>query len=322
MRGLPTLFGIMISIAAAADDVEPITPIAPPQVDAAKVELGRKLFYDARLSQTNTAACASCHLLERGGADGRSHPLGADARPLDFNSPSIFNAALNYRLNWRGNFRTLEEQNEAVLLDRRLMNTTWEQLLAKLRVDRDYARAFTALYGNGPERTHVLDALASFQRSLVTPNARFDRYLNGDRDALTPEEEQGYQLFKSYGCTACHQGKNVGGNLLQRFGIFYDPFAQRANISDADLGRYAVTRVDSDRHVFRVPSLRNVAVTAPYFHDGGVASLAEAVDIMARAQLGRDLPGKDIDLIVKFLGTLTGEYQGQSLAAQIDRSKQ
>jgi cytochrome c peroxidase len=209
-----------------------------------------------------------------------------------------------------------------VLLDARLMNTTWEQLLAKLRSDQDYVRAFTALYGSGPERTHVLDALASFQRSLVTPDARFDRYLDGQSDALTAEEKQGYELFKSYGCISCHQGRNVGGNLLQRFGVFYDPFAQRANISDADLGRYGVTGSDSDRHVFRVPSLRNVAVTPPYFHDGSAASLTDAVDIMARAQLGRDLPGKDIDLIVKFLGTLTGEYQGRSLAAQIDRSKQ
>jgi cytochrome c peroxidase len=315
-------FGIMISIPAAAVEVEPITPIAPPSIDAAKVELGRKLFDDARLSQANSVACSSCHRIELNGADGRARPPGTDARPLDFNSPSIFNAALNYRLNWRGNFRTLEEQNEFVLLDARLMNTTWEQLLAKLRIDQDYVRAFAALYGSGPERTHVLDALASFQRSLVTPDARFDRYLNGQSDALTSEEEQGYQLFKSYGCISCHQGRNVGGNLLQRFGVFYDPFAQRANISDADLGRYAFTGSDSDRHVFRVPSLRNVAVTPPYFHDGSAASLTDAVDIMARAQLGRDLPGKDIDLIVKFLGTLTGEYQGRSLAAQIDRSKQ
>src|SRR5262245_2574488 len=315
------LFAIMMSIAAGSVVVEPITPIPPPEVDATKVELGRKLFHDARLSQTNTVACASCHQLERGGTDGRSQPLGADARPLDFNSPSIFNAALNYRLNWRGNFRTLEEQNEAVLLDRRLMSTTWEQLLAKLRGDQDYVRAFTALYGNGPGRRHVLDALATFQRSLVTPDARFDRYLNGQRDAISSEEEHGYQLFKSYGCIACHQGVNVGGNLLQKFGIFYDPYMLRGTrVTDADLGRLAITGIENDRLVFRVPSLRNVAVTAPYLHDGSSASLPEAVTIMARVQLGRDLPERDIDLIVKFLGTLTGEYQGRSLAAELDQS--
>jgi cytochrome c peroxidase len=318
---LPMLFALMVSVPAGSVDVEPITPIPRADVDATKVELGRKLFHDGRLSQTNAVACASCHRLEGGGADGRSRPLGADARPLDFNSPSIFNAALNYRLNWRGNFRTLEEQNEAVLLDRRLMNTTWEQLLAKLRDDEDYVRAFTALYGNGPERTHVLDALASFQRSLVTPDAPFDRYLNGQRDAISSEEEHGYQLFKSYGCIACHQGVNVGGNLLQKFGIFYDPYMLRGmRVTDADLGRFAITGSESDRLVFRVPSLRNVAVTAPYLHDGSAASLPEAVTIMARVQLGRGLPDRDIDLIVKFLGTLTGEYQGRSLAAEMDRS--
>src|SRR5262249_4235654 len=259
-------------------------------------------------------ACVSCHQIEKGGDDNRSHALGADGRPLDFNSPTIFNAALNYRLGWRGHFRTLEQENEAGLLDRRVMNTTWDELLPKLRADPNYVRTFTALYGSGPMRPHVLDALATFQRSLLTPNARFDRYLSGQRNAITDDEERGYELFKSYGCVACHQGVNLGGNLFQKFGIFSNPFAERPHVTPADLGRFAITGVESDRHVFRVPSLRNVAVTAPYFHDGSVFSLLEAVDIMARAQLGRDLPALDIYYIAKFLRTLTGEYQGRSLA--------
>ena len=316
---VPMLFALTVSVPAGAVDVEPITPIPRAKVAAAKGELGRRLFHDPLLSQSNTVACASCHRLEKGGADGRSRPSGADARPLDFNSPSIFNVVLNYRLNWRGNFRTLEEQNEAVLRDRRLMNTTWEQLLARLRADQDYVRAFRALYGNSPGRAHVLDALATFQRSLVTPDARFDRYLNGQRDAISSEEEHGYRLFKSYGCIACHQGVNVGGNLLQKFGIFYDPYMLRGiPVTAADLGRFALTGIEGDRVVFRVPSLRNVAVTAPYLHDGSAASLPEAVTIMARVQLGRDLPERDNDLIVKFLGTLTGEYLGRSLADGMD----
>ena len=192
------------------------------------------------------------------------------------------------------------------------MNATWPELLAKLRADADYRAAFKALYG-GPEREHVLDALATFQRSLLTPDARFDRYLRGERDAITAEEARGYQLFKAYGCIACHQGVNVGGNLFQRFGVFYDPFAARGNAGAADLGRYTITGREDDRKVFRVPSLRNVAVTSPYFHDGSAASLAEAVDIMARSQLGRELPRDDIDLIIRFLRTLTGVYRGQSL---------
>jgi cytochrome c peroxidase len=136
--------------------------------------------------------------------------------------------------------------------------------------------------------------------------------------ALEPEERRGYELFKAYGCAACHQGVNVGGNLFQKFGIFYDPFGDPNALSEADLGRLAVTGKEADRHVFRVPSLRNVAITAPYFHDGRTASLEEAVDTMGRSQLGRPLTAQDIDLIVAFLRTLTGEYRGRPLAPDSD----
>jgi cytochrome c peroxidase len=310
----------LIGAAAAWAEDEPITPIRMQGVDAAKADLGERLFHDVALSGSRTVACASCHLLDRGGDDGRSQPIGADGRPLDFNAPTLFNVALNYRLNWRGNFRTLEEHNEAVLLDRRLMHATWEELLPRLRAEKDYVRSFAAIYGDGPTRAQVLDALAAFQRSLLTPNARFDRYLAGERDTITPEEERGYQLFKSYGCAACHQGANVGGNLSQRFGVFSEPMQWRR--TNADLGRFTLTGAEADRHVFRVPSLRNVAVTAPYFHDGSAASLSQAVETMARSQLGRELPSGDIDLIVKFLRTLTGRYQGQSLGARSESESQ
>lgn len=310
----------MLSMPAKSANDEPITPIVPAETNAAKADLGRQLFHDVRLSHSNTVACVSCHRLDGGGGDGRMQSVGADGQRLDFNSPTIFNAVLNYRLNWRGNFRTLEEQNEAVLLDRRLMNTSWKELLPKLRADPDYVRSFVALYGSSPDRAHVLDALATFQRSLLTPGSRFDRYLNGEPGALAPDEERGYQLFKSYGCVACHQGMNVGGNLFQVFGVFSDPVIMRWRGTGASLGRFTITGFESDRYVFRVPSLRNVAVTAPYFHHGAVSSLPEAVDIMARVQLGRGLPVQDIDLIVKFLGTLTGEYQGRSLTAGTDQA--
>jgi cytochrome c peroxidase len=300
-------------------DGEPITPVPPLEaLDPAKVALGQRMFHDVRLSHGDRVTCAACHDLARGGDEGRARSEAGDGRPSDFNASTVFNAALNARLNWRGNFRTLKEQNEAVLLDPRLMNTTWPEVLAKLRADSEYRAAFKALYGGGPDREHVLDALATFQRSLLTPGARFDRYLRGERDAITADEARGYNLFKAYGCIACHQGVNIGGNLFQRFGVFYDPFAARGNLSAADLGRYTITGKEDDRRVFRVPSLRNVAVTAPYFHDGSVASLTEAVDIMARSQLGRELPPEDIALIVEFLGTLTGVYRGQSLATRSD----
>jgi cytochrome c peroxidase len=206
-----------------------------------------------------------------------------------------------------------------------MLNASWPELLARLGADPDYVAAFRDAYPEGLSQATLLDALVSFQKSLVTPNARFDRYLRGDREALTPAERRGYQLFKGYGCVACHQGMNVGGNMFQKFGIF--PVASAPQGSEpleygADPGRYAVTEDERDRGVFRVPSLRNVAVTAPYFHDGGAPTLEYAVTTMARVQLGRTLSAEEIGLIVRFLRTLTGEYQGTSLTAATEEPDQ
>jgi cytochrome c peroxidase len=293
---------------------EPITPVPRDlSLDADKVRLGEMLFDNVRLSRGDVLACASCHLLADGGDDNRALSPGLDGELLDFNAPTVFNAGLSFRLNWRGNFRTLEEHNEAVLLNPRLMNAAWDELLPKLGADEAYREAFATVYGSDPAPAHVLDALATFQRSLTTPDSRFDRYLRGERDAITPAEEHGYQLFKDYGCVACHQGVNVGGNLFQRFGIFHDPFADLP-IRTADLGRFTITGKADDRFVFRVPSLRNVTVTAPYFHDGRASTLEQAVEEMARSQLGRVLTEPEIRLIAGFLRTLTGEYRGRPLS--------
>jgi cytochrome c peroxidase len=294
---------------------EPITPI-PTTADTRpdRIRLGERLFSDARLSRDSVVACSACHHLATGGDDDRALATGLDGRPLDFNTPTIFNVGLNARFDWRGNFRSLEEQNESALLDPRVMHDDWNSLLSELRADATYREAFAASYGGEINRGQVLDALATYERSLVTPNGRFDRHLRGETGAITADEERGYQLFKSYGCIACHQGVNVGGNLFQQFGIFHDPFVGRPVTTEADLGRFTITGDPADRHVFRVPSLRNVALTAPYFHDGSAPTLNDAVEIMARNQLGRTLTRDDIGLIVKFLNTLTGDYQGRSLA--------
>jgi cytochrome c peroxidase len=303
---------------AMAPADEPIAPIPlAVDLDPAKVQLGERLFRDARLSHDSRVACTSCHHLDEGGDDGQVKSIGADGRPLDFNAPTVFNVALNFRLNWRGNFRTLEEQAETVLLAPRLMATSWEELLSKLRADQTYEEAFGAAYGGPPERTRVLDALAAFQRSLITPRAPFDRYLRGESDAIGPEEKRGYELFKSLGCGACHQGVNVGGNLFQRFGVFANPFPYRP-VTRFDLGRFTLTGDAKDRFVFRVPSLRNVAATAPYLHDGSAATLEQAVETMARTQLGRVLAPQEIALIVRFLGTLTGEYRDRPVTDHVD----
>jgi cytochrome c peroxidase len=180
---------------------------------------------------------------------------------------------------------------------------------------------FNTAYAAGLRPANVLDALASFERSLLTPDARFDRYLRGEPQALSAPEQQGYRLFKSYGCVACHQGVNIGGNLYQKFGVFEEPGGRESPAALIDFGRYAVTKVPRDRAVFRVPSLRNVAVTAPYFHDGREPALEGAVDTMARVQLGRTLTPEEIGLIVRFLQTLTGEYHGWSVATSEQEPK-
>jgi len=238
--------------------------------------------------------------------------MGATGTPLRRNTPTIFNVAFNTAYNWDGGVRTLEAHAERVLLSPNLMHTTWPALLAKLQAMPEYLAAFATLYPGRLTPAHVLDALTTYERSLVTPNSRFDRYLRNQPEALSPVERRGYAIFKAYGCVACHQGINVGGSMFQKFGIFQE--APRDPTRPVDLGRFLLTQVPRDRAVFRVPSLRNVAVTAPYFHDGRTPTLETAVTIMARVQLGRTLSQEDIQAIVQFLHTLTGEYQGRSLA--------
>lgn len=244
--------------------------------------------------------------------DGQASSLTAKGTPHPRNTPTIFNVGLSAYFNWDGIADTLEAHAETVLRNPNLMNITWPEVLGRLGADQGYVSGFREAYSDGLTRASVLDALASFERSLETPDSRFDRYLRGERAALTESERRGYRLFKEYGCVTCHQGVNIGGNMFQRFGVFPD---RDVPDPDGDLGRYHVTQVSRDRGVFRVPSLRNVAVTAPYFHDGRAPSLELAVDTMARVQLGRTLRPEEIALIVQFLKTLTGRYQGRTVGS-------
>lgn len=299
---------------AAAQVPEPIAPLPLTiAVDSTRASIGERLFHDVRLAHDNAQSCATCHPLDKGGAQPRRRASAANGEWLSRNVPTIFNVGFNFSFNWDGAFNNLEAHAETVLFN--VMNSTWPELLAKLRADPDYVTAFRATYRQDITPANVLDALASFERSLVTPNSRFDRYLRGERDALSIAEQQGYQLFKSYGCVACHQGTNIGGNLFQKFGVFQAPEPPRPADGVGDLGRYFVTNDGRDREVFRVPSLRNVAATPPYFHDGRAATLEVAVDTMARMQLGRQLTRGEIGLIVQFLHTLTGEWRGKPLPA-------
>ncbi len=305
---LGTAWILVFSGAAVAAANEPIKPLPPsPQLDQRKVRLGERLFNDPRFSGDNLVSCASCHnLYGAGGADPRPHSIGAKGVVSAVNAPSVLNAAHNFRQFWDGRAATLEEQIGFVVVTPADFGTTWDAILAKLKQDAALSSEFRAVYPDGITAKNVTDAIVTFERALPAPS-RFDRYLLGDTSAITADERKGYEKFKAYGCVACHQGANVGGNMFQVFGVIGNYFQDRGNIQPADLGRYNVTKNELDKYVFKVPSLRNVALTAPYFHDAAAPTLEEAVDVMFKYQLGRSASKEDKALIVKFLKTLTAE---------------
>ncbi len=311
--GLAVMVGLSMPLPAAPLD-EALKPLPPvPALDAAKVELGRQLFNEPRLSVNNTLSCASCHHLEAGGADNRPFSVGFDGKPVEINTPSVFNASLNFKQFWNGRVDTLEAQVEQVVISPVEMGSDWKTVVQNLAALPVYQNAFKQAYPDGVTAANVQNALATYERTLLTPNSRFDQYLLGNTEVLTIQEKYGYQRFKDYGCIACHQGVNIGGNMFQKFGVMGDYFKARGNPVESDLGRYLLTKDEEDRHVFKVPSLRNVAVTAPYFHDASAKTLAEAVDVMFKYQLGRNPSQDDKDLIIQFLKTLTGEWAGKPL---------
>jgi cytochrome c peroxidase len=302
---------------ARAQGNEPISPL-PLTVDQdpARVALGARLFADQRLSTGAVASCTTCHPLNSGGMNSEARTLSRDGKKRLRNVPTIFNVRFNLYLNWDGAHESLTTHTDAILQNPALMNNKWPELIARLQGIPEFAQAFKAAYPDGVTRANLIDAFVNYERSLITPNARFDQFLRGNATAITAGELHGYQLFKSNGCITCHQGVNVGGNLMQIFGVFVTPDPLAAAGEPPDPGRFNVTKDPRDQSVFRVPSLRNVGVTAPYFHDGRARTLEEAVKLMGMAQLGRTLSTDDIRLIASFLRTLTGEYNGRSLAAQ------
>jgi cytochrome c peroxidase len=276
---------------------EPITPIPePPPIDPRKVKLGERLFSDPRLSHDNSRSCFSCHDVSSNGASTKRQDVGLDGSSLPFNTLTIFNATLNFRLGWEGKLRTIESDVKAALANPQVMGVNPSEVVARLAADPDLRKEFTATYGSGPDAANMVDAIASFERTLVTPDSKFDRWLTGDAAALSTEELDGYRLFKSLGCVSCHQGVNIGGNLFERHGIFHPLASPKPEI-------------------LRVPSLRNVATTPPYFHDGSAQTLDEAVRKMGLAQLNSTLTDQQVNAIVAYLQTLTGKYRGAPVGA-------
>jgi cytochrome c peroxidase len=299
------------SVEPSDDMVRPIE--VPRGLDARKIALGRKLFYEPKLSHTDQVSCSSCHNLQTGGTDGKARSIGIYGAVGVINAPTVFNCGFNFSQFWDGRAATLEEQIDVPVQEPDELGSNWEEVIGKLKRVPDYVLAFREIYAGNIRSENVKDSIAVFERSLATPNSRFDRYLRHEANSLTAREEMGYRLFQSLGCSSCHQGINLGGNMYQKLGVMAPYFEERGHITKADLGRFNVTGDEHDRHMFKVPTLRNVALTAPYFHDGTAATLEDAVEMMAKYQLGRKLSADEIELIVEFLKTLTGELDGKPL---------
>ncbi|RZF23500.1 c-type cytochrome [Paraburkholderia sp. UYCP14C] len=291
----------------ANEPVQPLPDSLP--TDAGKVALGRQLFIDARLSADNTISCASCHTLSNGGVDGKKVSSGVGGKLGVVNAPTVFNAALNHRQFWDGRATTLQEQAGGPPLNPvEMASRSWSEIIDKLKLDSSLTQQFLAVYPEGWSGANITDAIAEYETTLLTPSP-FDAYLRGDRHALNGEELHGYQLFKANHCATCHVGKNLGGQSFERMGLAADYFAARGHTTAADNGRANVTKDPLDRHAFKTPTLRNVELTAPYFHDGSCTDLHEAVRDMATYQVGKQLSDSDVNAIVAFLKTLTGTRQ-------------
>lgn len=300
------------SIPEYVGNAEPIQPVPLYiDLDSRKVLLGKKLFHDTRLSASGKSSCATCHDLGKGGGDGIKYSVNDDGSLRQRNSQTVLNVGLQHIFNWDGSFTSLQIQAKAVLENS--MRTDWSVVVWQFDKEAAYRDAFKEIYDEGITPGTVADAIAVYEMSLITPNGRFDRYLRGDQAAINEQEKHGYKLFKRYGCVSCHQGVNVGGNMFARLGVMGDYFKDRGHETMADLGRYNVTRRESDKYRFKVPSLRNVALTAPYLHDASADSLEDVIEIMAKYQLGKIIPEQEINDIAKFLRALTGELDGKAL---------
>lgn len=295
---------------------EPVRPVADSiAVDVRKVVLGDMLYHDTRLSADNTVSCASCHGLDTGGVDNKQYSEGVGGQFGGVNAPTVYNAAYNFVQFWDGRANTLAEQAAGPPLNPvEMACESFDQIITKLQEDKSFVNAFTEVYPDGLSEANITNAIQEFEKTLLTPNSRFDRYLKGDKNAITADELTGYELFKKYDCATCHVGEILGGQSYELIGVQHDYFADRqAEMTEEDNGRFKQTKAERDRHRFKVPGLRNIALTAPYFHDGSMKTMDDAIRAMAKYQLGIDLPQAEVDKIVAFFNTLTGEYKGKLL---------
>ena len=282
--------------------------------DPRKVALGDKLFHDPRLSKDDSISCASCHDLAKGGTDQEPVATGVGDQKGPINSPTVYNSVFNFAQFWDGRAADLVEQADGPVINPIEMASNWDQVKGKLEKDEALTQAFLAVYPDGYKKETCTDAIAEFEKTLVTPNSAFDQWLMGDKNAMDEEAVAGYHVFMDMRCANCHVGKALGGQSYELMGARKDYFASldRALIPE-DNGRYNVTEDEYDRHRFKVPLLRNIALTFPYFHDAATPDLKEAVVIMAEYNSGETLSDTEAEQLVAFLEANTGEYQGKKL---------
>ena len=295
-------------------NAEPVRPVDTYiEYDPAKAELGFDLFHDTRLSVDNTVSCASCHDLATAGVDNHQYSHGVNDLMGGVNAPTVFNAVYNFVQFWDGRAATLAAQAAGPPLNPvEMASSSFDELNAKLQADQAFAKKYNAVYPDGMTEANLTDAIEHFERTLITPGSRFDKWLMGDDSALTADELEGYELFKKYDCATCHAGKNLGGLSYELMGLRRHYFAERGlELTEEDNGRYKETKNERDRHRFKVPGLRNVEHTWPYYHDGTRHTLEEAVLDMGKYQSGVDLTQAEVDKITAYLKTLTGEYKGK-----------
>ncbi len=295
---------------------EPIRPIAKNFiVDSAKVALGFDLFHDTRLSADNTVSCANCHDLKRGGTDNLPVAIGIKGQRGPINSPTVYNSGYNIAQFWDGRAKTLQDQAAGPpLASNEMGNISFDDIVANLDVDKDLEKRFLTMYDEGITKNSITHAIAEYEKTLVTPNSPFDKYLKGDENAITKNQKEGYEAFKRVGCATCHAGEAMGGLSFEKVGIFGDYYADRGTgISVVDKGRANFTDNENDMFYLKVPLLRNIALTFPYFHDASAPTLKDAVVMMNKYQVKEKLNDKEINQVVDFLNALTGEYNGESL---------
>ena len=301
----PIILSLTLSAGPAlAERNEPVEPISPvKQINLALAELGKKLFFDPRLSKSGFISCNSCHNLSMGGTDNLRTSIGHGWSEGPINAPTVLNSSMNVAQFWDGRAADLKEQAGGPIANPKEMAFSHTLTVDVLESIPGYVTDFYQVFGTRKITIdNVTDAIAEFEKTLVTPNSPFDQWLLGDDDAITEQALAGYELFKTSGCVGCHNGPALGGTSFQKMGVV------EAYVSDSTAeGRSAVTGKDADRFKFKVPTLRNVELTYPYFHDGEAETLGEAVELMGRLQLGRTFTEDENAQIVAFLRSLTGD---------------